>query len=160
MVAEISASRAAAAKPPCVTTRTKIDMLVSLSIFHTYSCGCSNDTRLFHGAHATQSAHFGPAASCNHFGALHVLEPQLQSIAPELTRLASVPLLYAPGTAGGYSLGLDVLGEIMSRATRASLPALVEELMTIPLAWRTQNSRRVICIVLRRRMWMARLPGA
>ncbi|HEY6621357.1 MAG TPA: serine hydrolase domain-containing protein [Steroidobacteraceae bacterium] len=55
------------------------------------------------------------------------------SIQEELTRLASVPLVYAPGTAWGYSLGLDVLGEIMSRATRASLPALVEELVTIPL---------------------------
>ena len=55
------------------------------------------------------------------------------SMQEELTRLASVPLAFAPGTAWGYSLGLDVLGEIMSRATRTSLPALVEELVTIPL---------------------------
>jgi hypothetical protein len=32
---QISASLAAAAKPPSVTTRTKIAMLVNLSIFHT-----------------------------------------------------------------------------------------------------------------------------
>lgn len=51
----------------------------------------------------------------------------------ELARLASVPLLYAPGSAWGYSLGLDVLGEIMRRATGTSLPALVEELVTTPL---------------------------
>ncbi len=55
------------------------------------------------------------------------------SMQEELTRLASVPLVYAPGTAWGYSLGLDVLGEIMSRAARASLPALIEDLVTTPL---------------------------
>lgn len=59
-------------------------------------------------------------------------EPGL-SMREELARLASVPLLYAPGSAWGYSLGLDVLGEIMRRATGTSLPALVEELVTAPL---------------------------
>lgn len=59
-------------------------------------------------------------------------EPGL-SMREELARLASVPLLYAPGSAWGYSLGLDVLGEIMRRATGTSLPALVEELVTTPL---------------------------
>ena len=82
------------------------------------------------------------------------------SMQEELTRLASVPLVYAPGTAWGYSLGLDVLGEIMSRAARASLPALIEDLVTHPLACRTRGSRRVICIVSRRHMSMARLRGA
>ncbi len=55
------------------------------------------------------------------------------SMEEELRRLASVPLLYPPGAAWGYSLALDVFGEIMSRATGASLPALIEELVTLPL---------------------------
>ena len=68
-------------------------------------------------------------------------EPGL-SMREELARLASVPLLYAPGSAWGYSLGLDVLGEIMRRATGTSLPALVEELVTTPLRCRTPDSCR------------------
>jgi CubicO group peptidase (beta-lactamase class C family) len=59
-------------------------------------------------------------------------EPGL-SIHEELRRLARAPLSYAPGTAWGYSLGLDVLGEIMARAGGASLPTLVERLVTGPL---------------------------
>jgi CubicO group peptidase (beta-lactamase class C family) len=59
-------------------------------------------------------------------------EPGL-SMAEELRRLASVPLSYAPGTAWGYSLAIDVLGEIMARAAGAPLPDLVERLVTGPL---------------------------
>jgi CubicO group peptidase (beta-lactamase class C family) len=59
-------------------------------------------------------------------------EPGL-SMQEELQRLASVPLSFVPGTKWGYSLGLDVLGEILARAGGASLPALVEQLVTAPL---------------------------
>jgi CubicO group peptidase (beta-lactamase class C family) len=52
----------------------------------------------------------------------------------ELKRLASAPLVYAPGSAWGYSLAIDVLGEVMSRAGGAPLPELVERLVTRPLA--------------------------
>lgn len=60
-------------------------------------------------------------------------EPGL-AMAEELARLASVPLAYEPGTRWGYSLGLDVLGEILTRAGGEPLPALVERLITGPLS--------------------------
>lgn len=56
-----------------------------------------------------------------------------RSIDDQLKRLASVPLSYTPGERWGYSLALDVLGEVMARAGGMPLPALVEELITGPL---------------------------
>ncbi|WP_158815626.1 serine hydrolase [Methylocapsa sp. S129] len=61
-----------------------------------------------------------------------IAEPGL-SIEEELERLARVPLSYAPGAAWGYSVALDVLGEIIARAGGAALPAIVEQLVTAPL---------------------------
>jgi CubicO group peptidase (beta-lactamase class C family) len=52
----------------------------------------------------------------------------------ELGRLASVPLVYPPGTAWGYSLAYDVLGEVIARAAGATLPDVVADLVTGPLA--------------------------
>jgi CubicO group peptidase (beta-lactamase class C family) len=51
----------------------------------------------------------------------------------QLRRLAGVPLSYAPGTAWGYSVALDVLGAILERAADASLPDIVRRLVTTPL---------------------------
>ena len=59
-------------------------------------------------------------------------EPGL-SLDEELQRLATVPLTVVPGTEWGYSLGLDVLGAVIARAGGASLPDLVESLVTGPL---------------------------
>ncbi len=56
------------------------------------------------------------------------------SMAEELRRLASAPLLFAPGSAWNYSLGLDVLGEVIARAAGATLPEVVERYVTGPLA--------------------------
>ena len=55
------------------------------------------------------------------------------SIEENLRRIASVPLSFAPGTAFGYSIGTDVLGECLARAARRPLPDLVRELVTGPL---------------------------
>jgi CubicO group peptidase (beta-lactamase class C family) len=55
------------------------------------------------------------------------------SIAENLRRLASVPLLFAPGTEFQYSLALDVLGEVLPRLERSSLPEITAELVTEPL---------------------------
>lgn len=60
-------------------------------------------------------------------------EPGL-SMADELSRLGRVPLIYEPGSRWGYSLGIDVLGEILARAGGAPLHAIVERLITGPLA--------------------------
>lgn len=48
-------------------------------------------------------------------------------------RLASVPLYYEPGTDWKYSLAIDVLGEIVSRAGGDKLPNVVQRLVTGPL---------------------------
>ncbi|MDR3435726.1 serine hydrolase domain-containing protein [Telmatospirillum sp.] len=59
-------------------------------------------------------------------------EPGL-SMNDELRRLASVPLCYRPGTAWGYSLAMDVLGEVLARVAGAPLPDVVERLVCGPL---------------------------
>jgi CubicO group peptidase (beta-lactamase class C family) len=61
-----------------------------------------------------------------------IAEPGL-SMTEQLRRLGSVPLIYAPGERWGYSLALDVLGEVLARAGGAPLPTLVEEFITGPL---------------------------
>ena len=54
----------------------------------------------------------------------------------QLRRLESVPLTFAPGASWGYSVGIDVLGAALERATGVSLPQLVEEIITQPLRMR------------------------
>jgi CubicO group peptidase (beta-lactamase class C family) len=61
-----------------------------------------------------------------------IAEPGL-SMAENLGRLASVPLLYEPGTSWSYSLATDVLGEVVSRAGGAPLPEMVRRKVTGPL---------------------------
>jgi CubicO group peptidase (beta-lactamase class C family) len=53
--------------------------------------------------------------------------------AEHLRRLASVPLLHAPGTAWRYSLATDVVGFILERATGQPLPTVIAECVTRPL---------------------------
>lgn len=50
-----------------------------------------------------------------------------------LRRIASVPLLYAPGTGWGYSLAVDVLGAVVEAASDMGLPQAIETLVTRPL---------------------------
>nr|WP_246432273.1 serine hydrolase domain-containing protein [Xanthomonas theicola] len=55
------------------------------------------------------------------------------SLAENLRRLASVPLLYAPGTAWSYSLATDVLGALIERIHGTPLDEAVRQLATGPL---------------------------
>lgn len=55
------------------------------------------------------------------------------TLAENLRRLAGVPLLYAPGTAWGYSLAIDVLGALVERIQGVPLEAAVRQLVTGPL---------------------------
>lgn len=48
-------------------------------------------------------------------------------------RLSTAPLLYAPGTNWGYSIAVDVLGAVISKAYGASLQTLIKTLITDPL---------------------------
>lgn len=50
-----------------------------------------------------------------------------------LRRIASVPLLYPPGTAWGYSLASDVLGALIEQVQGCSLAQAVHQLVTEPL---------------------------
>jgi CubicO group peptidase (beta-lactamase class C family) len=58
------------------------------------------------------------------------------SMAENLARITSAGLLFEPGTAWGYSVATDVLGEVLARAANTSLPALISELITGPLSMR------------------------
>jgi CubicO group peptidase (beta-lactamase class C family) len=58
------------------------------------------------------------------------------SIEENLARIASAGLLYEPGTAWGYSVATDVLGEVLARASNTPLQALVSELITGPTSMR------------------------
>jgi CubicO group peptidase (beta-lactamase class C family) len=65
-----------------------------------------------------------------------------------LKRLASVPLLFAPGTGWNYSLSMDVLGEVLARAERRPLPQVVRSRVTLPLGmtdtdYHVQDSSRL-----------------
>ncbi|QEL26191.1 beta-lactamase family protein [Bosea sp. F3-2] len=55
------------------------------------------------------------------------------SLHENLRRLASVPLLFTPGTAWLYSLSIDVLGAIVSAAFGGSLPVAIGALLARPL---------------------------
>jgi len=56
------------------------------------------------------------------------------SFEENLARITSAGLLYEPGTAWGYSVATDVLGEVLARASNTPLPALVNELITGPIS--------------------------
>lgn len=55
------------------------------------------------------------------------------SLAENLKRLGSVPLVYEPGKGWRYSLSIDVLGGVMEAETHQSLPDIVRETVTGPL---------------------------
>ncbi|WFU03034.1 serine hydrolase [Rhizobium sp. CB3171] len=56
-----------------------------------------------------------------------------RSLADNLTRLASAPLLFSPGEAWHYSLAMDVLGGIIEKETGGALGDAVAELVMKPL---------------------------
>jgi CubicO group peptidase (beta-lactamase class C family) len=55
------------------------------------------------------------------------------SLEENLQRLSTAPLLYTPGTKWGYSIAVDVLGAVISKAYGTSLQTLVKTLITDPL---------------------------
>ncbi len=48
-------------------------------------------------------------------------------------RIAAAPLSYEPGAGWGYSMAIDVLGSVIEKVTRQSLPDAVAELVLNPL---------------------------
>ncbi len=55
------------------------------------------------------------------------------SLDENLSRLQQVPLLFQPGSSWCYSLALDVLGGILSKAANESLPEIIHTRITKPL---------------------------
>lgn len=55
------------------------------------------------------------------------------SLEENLGRIGSVPLLYEPGTAWGYSLATDVVGALIERVQGVPLSVAVNQLVTHPL---------------------------
>jgi CubicO group peptidase (beta-lactamase class C family)/UDP-N-acetylenolpyruvoylglucosamine reductase len=55
------------------------------------------------------------------------------SLQENLRRIASAPLVRAPGVAWQYSVAIDVLGAVMARSVGTSLPEIVAERITRPL---------------------------
>lgn len=55
------------------------------------------------------------------------------SLEENLRRIASVPLMYEPGKAWGYSLATDVLGALIERVQGAPLDEAIRQLVTGPL---------------------------
>jgi CubicO group peptidase (beta-lactamase class C family) len=60
-------------------------------------------------------------------------------LAEELRRIASVPLLNAPGAQWRYSLSIDVLGAVVEKAAGQPLQAAVAKLVTDPLAMKNTS---------------------
>lgn len=52
------------------------------------------------------------------------------SIEENLRRIATAPLSFEPGSAWGYSVGIDVLGAVLAKAAGKTLPELVSENVT------------------------------
>ncbi|KAB7895636.1 serine hydrolase [Rouxiella sp. S1S-2] len=61
------------------------------------------------------------------------MDDATQSLSENLRRLASVPLLYTPGTAWCYSLAIDVLGAVIEQVCGQRLDQAVKSLVTGPL---------------------------
>lgn len=64
-----------------------------------------------------------------------IAEPGM-ALEENLARLASVPLLFAPGEGWAYSLALDVMGGVLERAGDAALSDLVQRHVGAKLGWR------------------------
>ena len=65
------------------------------------------------------------------------------SLSENLERLAKAPLYFLPGTRWRYSLGIDVLGAVLTAATGKGLPELVQDHVTGPLNMRDTDFRVV-----------------
>jgi CubicO group peptidase (beta-lactamase class C family) len=69
------------------------------------------------------------------------IDESVLSLDENLRRLATVPLLFEPGTSWRYSLSTDVLGAVLEKAVGKSLPEIVAEEITGPLGMHDTNFR-------------------
>ncbi len=72
----------------------------------------------------------------------------VKSFDENLQRIATAPLLYEPGTSWSYSIGYDLLGALLEKATKRTLPDLVGRTVLKPLGLKAttftpKNSKQV-----------------
>lgn len=75
----------------------------------------------------------GPSHPYHQLGVSDGIDLSGLSLDENMARLAQAPLAYPPGTAWRYSLGLDVIGAVLEKATGKPLPQVVAETVTGPL---------------------------
>ncbi|HEY6403372.1 MAG TPA: serine hydrolase domain-containing protein [Blastocatellia bacterium] len=74
-----------------------------------------------------------PGSQYHRAGVSDGLDEPGRSMEDNLARLASVALMFRPGSAWQYSLSMDVLGAVIERGAGCALPEVVERLVTGPL---------------------------
>src|SRR5262249_52444934 len=74
-----------------------------------------------------------PGSEYHRAGVSDGLDEPGRAMEDNLSRLASVPLMFRPGEGWQYSLSLDVLGAVIERVSGCSLPEAVKRLVTGPL---------------------------
>lgn len=89
---------------------------------------------LTHTAGLTYGFMEAPEHAYNTLGVSDGLDGAGLTMEEELLRIASAPLSYRPGGSWSYSVGLDVLGAVLEHAAGVSLPELVKQRVTGPLA--------------------------
>ncbi|VVE35695.1 beta-lactamase [Pandoraea horticolens] len=89
-----------------------------------------------HTAGLTYGFFQGPDDTYARAGVSDGMDDSRMSLRENIRRIASVPLLYPPGTEWRYSIATDVLGAVIEAVTRLPLDKAVEGLVTAPLGMR------------------------
>jgi CubicO group peptidase (beta-lactamase class C family) len=88
---------------------------------------------LTHTAGLTYGLSEGPAHPYHQLGVSDGIDLSGITLDENLRRLGQAPLTYPPGTAWRYSLGIDVIGGVLEKATGKPLPQVVADTVTGPL---------------------------
>lgn len=108
---------------PCLADGTTPDITVRQLLSHTAGLG-------YRFLEADENGPYGAA------GVSDGMDRPGFSLAENLRRIATVPLLYKPGTAWSYSLATDVLGALIEKVCQLSLNEAMSKLVIEPLALR------------------------
>jgi len=88
---------------------------------------------LTHTAGLTYGLAEGPAHPYHQLGVSDGIDLSGITLDENLRRLGQAPLAYPPGTTWRYSLGIDVIGAVLEKATGKPLPQVVADTVTGPL---------------------------
>lgn len=88
---------------------------------------------LTHTAGLTYGLAEGPSHPYHTLGVSDGLDLSGISLDANVSRIGQAPLAFAPGSRWRYSVAIDVLGDVIEKATGKSLPDVVAETVTLPL---------------------------